>query len=92
MSMEKVRRFSGPVLAGALLFCSLPIFAQSERSGKDGSGKVGRLVVVGDSLSAGFQNFSLFDSDSAPMVPPGGQKHGIPLWWPRKRASASPCP
>jgi len=32
--------------------------------------------VVGDSLSAGFQNFSLFDSDSVPGVPPGGQKYG----------------
>jgi lysophospholipase L1-like esterase len=33
-------------------------------------------VVVGDSLSAGFQNFSLFDSDTAPIPFPGGQKHG----------------
>jgi hypothetical protein len=37
--------------------------------------KIGRLVVVGDSLSAGFQNFSLYDSDS--VAPPGGQKHGF---------------
>jgi lysophospholipase L1-like esterase len=37
---------------------------------------LGRLVVVGDSLSAGFQNFSLYDSDSAPGIPAGGQKHG----------------
>jgi hypothetical protein len=36
------------------------------------------LVVVGDSLSAGFQNFSLYDSDSiVPPAPPGGQKHGF---------------
>jgi lysophospholipase L1-like esterase len=32
--------------------------------------------VVGDSLSAGFQNFSLFDSDGVPGLPPGGQTHG----------------
>jgi hypothetical protein len=37
-----------------------------------------RLVVVGDSLSAGFQNFSLYDSDSiVPPAPLGGQKHGF---------------
>jgi len=52
------------------------MFAQSERTGKDGNAKVGRLVVVGDSLSAGFQNFSLFDSASSPLAPLGGQEHG----------------
>lgn len=36
---------------------------------------IGRLVVVGDSLSAGFQNFSLYDSDS--VAPPRGQEHGV---------------
>ncbi len=36
---------------------------------------VGRLVVVGDSLSAGFQSFSLYDSDN--VAPPGGQRHGF---------------
>lgn len=41
-----------------------------------------RFVVVGDSLTAGFQNFSLFDSDTIPFPPtpglpkPGGQKFG----------------
>jgi len=39
--------------------------------------EVGRLVVVGDSLSAGFQNFSLYDSDSDSVAPPGGQTHGF---------------
>jgi len=34
------------------------------------------MVVVGDSLSAGFQNFSLFDSSSVPGLPSGGQKQG----------------
>jgi len=37
-----------------------------------------RLVVIGDSINAGVQNFSLYDSDTAPApgAPPGGQKHG----------------
>jgi len=43
----------------------------------DPDAKLGRLIFVGDSLSAGFQNFSLFDSDSMPDVPVGGQKHGF---------------
>jgi hypothetical protein len=68
--------FSCPALAGAILIAALPVFPQSEREGKDPGVGVGRLVVVGDSLSAGFQNFSLFDSSSAPLAPPGGQKHG----------------
>lgn len=41
-----------------------------------GWGQVGKLVIVGDSLSAGFQNFSLYDSQSAPGVPLGGQRNG----------------
>ena len=40
-----------------------------------GQGSPVPIVVVGDSLSAGFQNFSLYDSDSAPGIPVGGQKH-----------------
>ncbi len=36
---------------------------------------MGRLVVVGDSLAAGFQNFSLYDSDR--VAPLGGQRHGF---------------
>lgn len=35
---------------------------------------LGRFVVVGDSLTAGFQNFSLFTSPI--NVPPGGQEYG----------------
>ena len=38
---------------------------------------LGRLVVIGDSLSAGFQNFSLFDSNSVAGTPLGGQQHGF---------------
>jgi lysophospholipase L1-like esterase len=51
--------------AAVLLFGALPLLAE-----KPNVSTVGRLVVVGDSLSAGFQNFSLFDS------PTGGQSHG----------------
>jgi lysophospholipase L1-like esterase len=72
MSTKKVLLSSRSALAAALLIAALPMFAQKDR---DRDGQVGRLLVVGDSLSAGFQNFSLFD-DSAPLVPPGGQKHG----------------
>ncbi len=69
------RRF----FVGAILFAALPLLAeqgQAEKGEAAKAGQVGRLVVVGDSLSAGFQNFSLFDSDTAPVVFPGGQKHG----------------
>jgi hypothetical protein len=34
-----------------------------------------RLVVVGDSLAAGYQDFSLFDGTAAPVN--GGQQHGF---------------
>src|SRR5262249_46290226 len=50
------------------LLAALPALAQKNT--------VGKLVVVGDSLSAGFQNFSLFDSDTSPVPFAGGQKHG----------------
>jgi hypothetical protein len=60
------------LFAGTILLASLPLFgAEKERAGQ-----VGRLVVVGDSLSAGFQNFSLFDSTTSPIPLPGGQKQG----------------
>jgi phospholipase/lecithinase/hemolysin len=39
-------------------------------------GDLSRLVVLGDSLSAGFQNFSLFD-DSTSGAPRGGQTRGF---------------
>jgi lysophospholipase L1-like esterase len=50
----------------ALLLALTPVWGQ----------QVGKLVIVGDSLSAGFQNFSLYDSQSAPGVPLGGQRNG----------------
>jgi lysophospholipase L1-like esterase len=36
----------------------------------------GRVVVLGDSLGAGFQNFSLFDDAGNPLGP-GGQRYGF---------------
>lgn len=41
--------------------------------GQDKKVSFDNLVVVGDSLSAGFQNFSLFDNGP---LGPGGQQHG----------------
>lgn len=64
-----------PVMAAAALITYTPAWADDDESGKHAS--VGRMVVLGDSLSAGFQNFSLYDSSSTPGVPPGGQKFGF---------------
>ena len=55
------------VLAATAAFAVVPLVGQAS---------LGRFVVVGDSLSAGYQNFSLYDSDSAAGAPLGGQKHG----------------
>jgi len=35
------------------------------------------FVVIGDSLGAGFQNFSLYDSESDKFAPRGGQRFGF---------------
>src|SRR3954452_21356005 len=40
------------------------------------AGPLGKFVVVGDSLTAGFQNFSLYTSETVPGIPPGRQQHG----------------
>jgi lysophospholipase L1-like esterase len=40
------------------------------------AGPLGKFVVVGDSLTAGFQNFSLYTSETNPNLPPGGNQHG----------------
>src|SRR5579875_3283200 len=52
-----------------LSFCLFASFAAY-------SGPLGKFVVVGDSLTAGFQNFSLYTSETRPGIPPGGQQHG----------------
>ncbi len=69
MSLQNCIRSLGVT---ALLFAALPLLAEKKQTPVT----VGRIVVVGDSLSAGFQNFSLFDSDTAPVPFAGGQKHG----------------
>lgn len=53
-------------VAVAALVAIFPLWADSGAKDDDGS-RVGTFVVVGDSLSAGFQNFSLYES---------GQTHG----------------
>lgn len=60
-----------------LLFLAVFALAIASMGEADAAEKadLSRLVVVGDSLGAGFQNFSLYDSDS--VAPPGGQKHGF---------------
>jgi lysophospholipase L1-like esterase len=58
------------------LLGSVPASAQLAGVFNSGRADLSRLVVVGDSLSAGFQNFSLFDGDGVPGLPPGGQTHG----------------
>jgi len=40
------------------------------------SGPLGTFVVVGDSLSAGFQNFSLYTGETIPSLRPGGNNQG----------------
>jgi len=60
------------------------LLALSTACGAYGESLVGKFVVVGDSLSAGFQNFSLFDDTGAVLFGPnnqpfsytGGQKSG----------------
>ena len=59
----------GFVLTGVLLLASSGANGQAKKKAD-----LSRLVVLGDSLSAGFQNFSLYSSDTFPGVPPGGQK------------------
>jgi len=48
-------------LALPLLFALIPLTANAGQ-GQGSSANLSRLVVVGDSLSAGVQNFSLLDS------------------------------
>src|SRR5579863_2419511 len=75
MSFPRIR-WCALAAAGLLLSMAEPGWAQLPSSDTGGRANLSRLVVVGDSLSAGFQNFSLFDSDGIPSLPPGGQTHG----------------
>ena len=69
-------RSRGLAAASLVLFVAAPAWAQLPGVFNTGQAGLGKLVVVGDSLSAGFQNFSLFDSDTVPGLPPGGQTRG----------------
>jgi GDSL-like Lipase/Acylhydrolase len=63
-------------IAGLILAIPLAWAGQAESARHKAD--LSNLVVIGDSLSAGFQNFSLYDSNSAvPPAPPGGQTHGF---------------
>ena len=69
-------RSRGVVVCATVLLVAA--IARADDNDADNRGaRLRRLVVVGDSLSAGFQNFSSFDSDSVPGAPAGGQKHGF---------------
>jgi hypothetical protein len=61
--------------AVSIVCFSLAIVTAHQAEAAPHSAHLRRLVVVGDSLSAGFQNFSLYDSDN--VAPPGGQTHGF---------------
>jgi GDSL-like Lipase/Acylhydrolase len=62
------------VLVACVVLAIVPAWA-GQASAAQPSADLSHLVVLGDSLSAGFQNFSLYDSDS--VAPPGGQTHGF---------------
>jgi hypothetical protein len=75
MSLCLKRLFGHSALLVASFFLAvLPASARQAEAAPQ-SADLSHLVVVGDSLSAGFQNFSLYDSDS--VAPPGGQTHGF---------------
>jgi hypothetical protein len=65
------------LLVASVFLAIVPAWARQAEAAQQ-QADLSNLVVIGDSLSAGFQNFSLYDSDSAvPPAPPGGQKHGF---------------
>lgn len=58
-------------LRSALCTALLAAFSFASLASAESASKLGRFVVVGDSLAAGFQNFSLF------TAPNGGQPYGF---------------
>ena len=60
-------RFCGCIAVLALL---APVHLKAQPK------SLGKLVILGDSLTAGFQNFSLFTSSTVPGTPAGGQEYG----------------
>lgn len=69
------RRLALQGAAAAAFAIALAPAAAAANSGRNPD--LSRVVVVGDSLTAGFQNFSLFDGNS-PGAPVGGQNFGYP--------------
>ena len=63
-------------LAACVAIPTLPAYSAGG-NGASTPSAVGKLVVVGDSLGAGFQNFSLYDSQTNKSAPPGGQRYGF---------------
>lgn len=77
MILTFIKKIAGPrhclVIAAILIAFGISGHARAASGRPDFS----RLVIVGDSLSAGFQNFSLFDSASMAGLPPGGQRYSF---------------
>ncbi|MEZ5355948.1 MAG: SGNH/GDSL hydrolase family protein [Bryobacteraceae bacterium] len=61
------------ISAFAIVFAATAPLMWAQRPSRP---NLSRMVVIGDSLSAGFQNFSLF-SDGTPGAPRGGQTRGF---------------
>ena len=88
--MLPIFRQCGAVSFGLFLVAMAPGQAQGQSNSRQNL--FNRPVVVGDSLSAGFQNFSLFDSDTQPGAPLGGQKHGYATLVAQQAGSALALP
>jgi lysophospholipase L1-like esterase len=73
--MRRSFRLSTFVLLAVLMPVIPPLSAANDAA------NLSKIVVIGDSLSAGFQDFSLFDANSSPTSPfpplPGGQQYGF---------------
>jgi lysophospholipase L1-like esterase len=67
--LETIRFNLLATVATAFIFVGLPTWAANTKT------DLRRIIAVGDSLSAGFQNFSLFDATTAPFA--GGQQYGF---------------
>lgn len=73
MDIYRCRRVFAGLALGAMVFAAQAFADGPGKDKKDKKVRFDNLVVVGDSLSAGFQNFSLFDNGP---LGPGGQPHG----------------
>jgi hypothetical protein len=75
MSVSVKRLFAHSAFLIASFFLAILPARAGQAAAAPQTADLSRFVVVGDSLSAGFQNFSLYDSDN--VAPPGGQTHGF---------------